>query len=235
MQAHVEIGEAQTFELRHAILVYTGSHRAFATVHDVIRQAEGPPSIGPAHPLTIGFVRELARGLGSQEKLEILPGNVLARSSEMIAWWSPASRRNMFFAEADCKARKLNGQTFPHPALVFKVWGGRLFVRALGKDTRPEASTPLKTAPYWNVAGDDGRVCLGTAPAPGDCSTASITAWEQAFHRSEFTHVLGPVRLTSHPGGFLGLWRSLAGKKRFPVRYLTDAGESLEEFVTRES
>jgi hypothetical protein len=27
------------------------------------------------------------------------------------------------------------------------------------------------------------------------------------------------------------LWRNLAGKKRFPVRYLIDAGETLQEFV----
>ncbi len=51
----------------------------------------------------------------------------------------------------------------------------------------------------------------------------------------EFTHAAGAVRLTSHSEGFLGLWRSLAGRKRFPVRFLTDAKETLEEFVTQES
>jgi hypothetical protein len=43
------------------------------------------------------------------------------------------------------------------------------------------------------------------------------------------------VRLTSHAGGFIELWRSLVGRKRFPVQHLTDAGETLHEFVARGS
>jgi hypothetical protein len=52
--------------------------------------------------------------------------------------------------------------------------------------------------------------------------------------QSEFTHQTGVMRLATHPGGFLGLWRSLAGtRKRFPVEYLAATKETLEEFVTR--
>ena len=51
--------------------------------------------------------------------------------------------------------------------------------------------------------------------------------------QSQFTHAAGAVRLTSHPGGFIGLWKGLAGRKRFPVQYLIDAGETLQEFVAR--
>ena len=50
---------------------------------------------------------------------------------------------------------------------------------------------------------------------------------------TDLTHAAGAVRLTNHPGGFIGLWMSLTGRKRFPSRYLTDAGETLEEFVAR--
>ena len=128
----------------------------------------------------------------------------------------------------------MNGKLFPHPPLVFKARGHELFARALESNARPGATTPLKTGPYWNVAGDDGRVCLGTARPPEDVSVASIGSWENCFHRSEYTHALGAVRLTTHSGGFVGLWRSLAGKKRFPASYLTDAGETLREFVVRE-
>lgn len=233
MKSHVEIGETHNLELRHAMLVYANGHRAFATLHDIAKQEKGAPLLGPARPLSLEFVRELARSLGSQVAPEILPANVLAWTSQMIAWWSRASRRIMFFGEADAEARKLNGKLFPHPPLIFKVRDGQLFVRALERNVRPEDRTPLKTAPYWNVAGDDGRVCLGTARAPDDISMASIAAWENCFHRSEYTHVLGAVRLTTHPGGFVGLWGSLAGKKRFPARYLTDAGETLQEFIAR--
>ena len=234
MEAHIEIGESCQLELRHAVLVYGNAQRAFASLHDLTLQKEGAPTLGPARPLSLAFLHKLAVGLGSQVAAEILPANVLVRTPEMLVWWSPASRQIMFFGGADAEARKLNGKLFPHPPLVFKVRGRELYVRALEKNVRPEAGTRLKTAPYWNVAGEDGRVCLGTVRAPEDVSVTSIGAWQSAFHNSEFTHALGAVRLSSHPGGFVGLWQDLAGKKHFPMGYLVKAKETLAEYVASE-
>ena len=52
--------------------------------------------LGPALPLSLAFLRELAQGLGSQVAPEILPTNVLARTPEMIVWWNHAARLPMF-------------------------------------------------------------------------------------------------------------------------------------------
>jgi hypothetical protein len=68
---------------------------------------------------------------------------------------------------------------------------------------------------------------------PESSDAASIPEWQDAYFQSQFTHAAGAVRLTSHPGGFIGLRKGLAGKKTFPVRYLIDAGETLQDFVTR--
>jgi len=103
-------------------------------------------------------------------------------------------------------------------------------VRAKATSSRPSSETPLKTAPYWNTD-SRGLVCAGSMRVPESSDVASIPAFEDGYFQSNFTHAAGAVRLTSHPGGFIGLWRSLAGKKRFPVQYLTDAGETLQEFV----
>ena len=234
MEAHVQIGASANLQLRHALLVYTDQQRAFATLHDVISQESGAPLLAPAQPLSLAFLRRLAEGLGSHVAPEVLPENVLVRVPEMIVWWSRAGRRIMFFATADEEARELNGLKFPHPPLVFKVRGQELFVRALERNVRPCADTPLKTAPYWNSAGDDGRVCLGTTRVPEGASVEYIKNWEAAFFRSSFSHPLGAVRLTSHRKGFIGLWRGLAGKRVFPARYLTDAKETLQDFIGRE-
>jgi len=153
---------------------------------------------------------------------------VLARTPDMLVWWAQPRRRVIFFGGVNVEARQLNGFLFPHPALIFKVAGKDLFVRAIATNSRPSPKTPLKTAPYWNT---DGRVCPGSMRVPDTFDVASIPLWEDAFFQSEFTHAAGAVRLTSHPEGFIGLWRSLVGKKRFPVQYLTDAGETLQEFV----
>jgi PRTRC genetic system protein B len=92
----------------------------------------------------------------------------------------------------------------------------------------------MKTAPYWNTA-SRGLVCAGTMRVPESSDIASISGWQDSYFQSEFTHAAGAVRLASHPGGFIGLWKGLAGKKRFPVQHLIDTGETLQDFVARGS
>ena len=231
MQAYVNIGANIEFKLTEAVLVYRGGgNGAFASLHQVKQAENGIPYLTPGEALTTAFLLTLAQGLGAQVKAEILPDNVLARTPDMLVWWSRPRQRGMFFGGTDEEARKLNALLFPHPALIFKVAGRDLFVRAVETSSRPSPETPLKTAPYWNT---DARVCAGSMRVPDTSDVASIPQWEDAFFQSEFTHAAGAVRLTSHPQGFIRLRRSLAGKKQFPVQFLTDAGETLQEFVAR--
>jgi hypothetical protein len=59
-----------------------------------------------------------------------------------------------------------------------------------------------------------------------------INQWQAGFFNSSFTHPGGAVRLTKHAGGFVGLWSSLVDSgKPFPVEYLTDARQTLKQFV----
>jgi PRTRC genetic system protein B len=233
MQAYVNIGANVEFKLSEAVLVYrAGGGEAFASLHRVKQDDSGVPYLAPGESLTTAFVRTLAQGLGAQVKPEILPDNVLVRTPDMLVWWSPPQRRVMFFGGTDEEARKISGLIFPHPALVFKVEGKDLFVRAMATTSRPGPGTKLKTAPYWNTD-SRGLVCAGSMRVPESCDIASIPGFEDAYFQSQFTHAAGAVRLTSHAGGFIGLWRGLAGRKRFPVKYLIDAGETLHEFVAR--
>ena len=235
MQAYVSIGANCEFKLSEAVLVYRGGGGgAFASLHQVRQTGDGVPYLAPGENLTTAFVRTLAQGLGAQVKPDILPDNVLVRTPDLLVWWSRPRRRIMFFGGTDEEARKLNGLLFPHPALIFKVAGKDLFVRAMATNSRPSSETPMKTAPYWNTDAR-GLVCAGSMRVPESADIASIPGWEGAYFQSEFTHAAGAVRLTSHPGGFIGLWRSLVGSKRFPVQYLTDAGETVQEFVARGS
>ena len=68
---------------------------------------------------------------------------------------------------------------------------------------------------------------------PDSSGVDAIEGWEQGFFQSEFTHAYGAARLTSFPGGFLALCHRLAGsRKPFPTEYLTDARETLHQFVS---
>jgi PRTRC genetic system protein B len=231
MNVYLRIGDNRAFVLKQAVLLYQDGSRAFATAHEVKHRPNEAPYLCAGQSVTTGFLESLAKHLGASMGAEVLPDNVLARTPDLIAWWSRAQRRLMFFGEGDVKAKQLNGKMYPHPALVFMIHGRELCVRALAENRRPAPDTHLRNAPYWNTDAQ-GRVCLGTMRVPEDVNVRSLSIWEHAYFASEFTHPSSALRLTTHTGGFLGLWSSLASKKReFPVRYLADSKQTLQEFV----
>jgi PRTRC genetic system protein B len=230
MQVDISIGENHRFELREALLVYGDRQRSFVTRHVVMLHDDMPPSLGPAQPLTLGFVESLVRSLSGGSTAEVLPENVLAKDERMIVWWTAACRRQMFYENSEHKAVELNGCTFPQPPLVWRVENGDLKIRALVANNRPGASTTLAVAPFWNLS-DDGRVCTGTMRRPDNATASAIPEWERGFYESAFTHA-NVGRLTRHPGGFGALWSELANeRKSFPAATLIQLPETLAQFV----
>lgn len=233
MEIHISIGENHRFELREALLVYGDRRQSFVTRHAVTLHENAPPSLEPAQPLTLGFVESLVRSLFGGSTAEVLPENVLAKGERLIVWWSPPCRRQMFYENAQRKATRLNGRTFPQPPLVWRVHNGDLKIRALVENKRPNASTTLAVAPFWNLS-DDGRVCTGSMRRPDGATAASIPEWERGFYESAFTHA-NVGRLTRHPGGFEALWSELADKREpFPAATLIKLPQTLAQFVRGE-
>ncbi len=225
MRFGIDVGDELELKLHQAVLVYRNEQRSrhMATVHNVIPgQSDGAPLLGAGQLLTTAVLRELTRALGSACPIEVLPEPVVARTPELLAWWTPATIRPMFF-RAGSELSELSGCRFPHPALLFVVCNGALYVRALRLNQRPGGVTTLYAAPYWNV-GNDGSVCAGTMRAPKSTSVASMTAWEQTFFQSEFTHPGFAGRLTKRKGGTTALWESLADKPEFPINTLLETG-----------
>ncbi len=230
MNVHLRSGTSRTFRLKQAILLYEDGATIFATAHGIKTSASAAPQLTAGHAVTTGFLLTLAAGIRRDVRPEILPENVLARTAEVIAWWSPARRRPMFFSGADPRVEKLNGKVFPHPALVFLISGKELYVRALAESKRPFGETRLKNAPYYNTDAA-GQVCQGDMRVPDEVAASTIQGWEDAYFQSAFTHPNGAVRLTTHPRGFHGLWTELAGKDKFPSQFLADSREMLGDFV----
>lgn len=230
MQVHLAIGDNRRFELREALLIYSGNNQSFITHHAIAHHEQGPPTIGPAQPLTTSFVDSLLRSLRRDTDAEVLPDTVLAKGDQSIVWWTPARRRQMFYTNAQDKAFELNGKTFPQPPLVWRVSHGTLAIRALLQNKRPTATTKLAFAPFWNVS-HAGQVCLGSMRCPESASVAAMSEWEQGFYESAFTHS-NVGRLTKHANGFEGLWGELVGKRKsFPAKYLIEMPETLAQFA----
>jgi PRTRC genetic system protein B len=181
------------------------------------------------------MLRALIAELGQSPGIEILPENVIARTADVIVWWSPAQVHRMFFSDrgGDKALRELNGRRYPHPPLVFRASGNHLWIRALRRNERPKLDTKLCMAPYWNCY-DNSSVCTGTMRIPQQKSIAAIVEWENAFFNSAFSHAAGVTRHTRYRDGLLAMWKALRGKSRFPAQYLFPLNETLEQFVTRD-
>lgn len=230
MDCHLRLGSAETLTLKGAILVYKGGRDGFATWHDAEGREASAAVLGPAQPLTTSSLRALAQGLGNRIRPEILPENVLMRTPDALMWWTPASRRILYFRETDEMLSAVSGAVFPQPALVFRVSGRELHIRALATNTRPCATTPLFVAPYFNVQ-ENGLVCQGSMRSPEGPFVEAIQGWEDAFFGSEFTHLWGGGRMCRRKGGVATLWKAVAGKRRFPVGQLMEARQTLQAFA----
>ena len=220
MHLDADYGNAAPLNLISAILLY-GSKDCIrlATVHTPEWDPQGgPPLLGEGQPVTRSFLETLCRGLQCEMPAAFLPEHVLLYSPSLVAWWEPAQIRTMFFSD-QCDGKTLDGKLFPHPPLLFAVVEDHLHVWALDTKHRPTPDTQLFMAPYWNVY-EDGRVCHGSMVVPRTVGIDSLAQWSGAFFTSRFTHSNLGIPPCRHPEGFLGLWQTLAGKKRFPVQYL---------------
>ncbi len=236
MRFSIEVGHELELKLYAAVLLYKNDHgnRHMATVHGVVQQdGDGSPVLGAGQLLSTASLRELVRQLGTGCPVEFLPDHVVARTPDLLAWWTPAAVRPMFF-RAGSELEGVSGKRFPHPALLFVVRNSVLHVRALSSSRRPGADNRLAAAPYWNIDAN-GAVCAGTMRTPKSLTVISIAAWQQAFFQSEFTHPGGGGRLTKRRGGTTALWKSLVGKERFPLSALVELETLNQHLKTLES
>lgn len=238
MNISVNIGSSQDFRLSRALLVYgTSSYQGFpyrhpfVTLHEVIHDGNDA-RLAEGQLMTPQMLADLMAGLGRSVPAEILPARVLVRTAEMIVWWSAPGEQTMYFSDRgeEPLLKKINGKRYPHPPLLFKVCGTKLWIRALEKSERPKAETRMCMAPYWNCY-DNGVVCTGSMKIPREKSVTAIEMWEQSFFQSEFTHASGTRKHTRFPGGLLAMWQFLVGKKEFPSKYLVKLPQTLAELV----
>lgn len=253
MHVDVAIGGSPPLVPSHAIMVFAprtpsspGSWTplvrapaggAYAEISRVrIDEDTGAISYEPWEPATMEFVTALAQGLGVDIPREVLPANILCRTREVISWWSPPQMRTLFFGSSELEP--LSGEEFPVPGLVWRLdlKDNRLWVRAfLGRD-RPQPGTPLFVAPFLNVYDESwghGLVCQGTMKRPGRSDVTDLRDWEEGFFAAAGASQLA-ARATARKGGLPALFKSLAGKKRFPASALTEAGQTVAQFIGAE-
>lgn len=234
MNAFFELSGSESIALKGALLLYEGRNRAFCVWHDAMAVSNECAHLAEAQMLTTKLVRALNQGLQREMQPEVLPEYVLIWNSELVVWWSRRCTRRMFFRKNSEAPTGLSGSEFSQPPLLWCASGQELTVRALSTNRRPTADTSLMIAPYWNVDGDTGRVCLGSMKVPELAGVAALDQWEKAFFESEFTHQTGVKRLVQGPKGYFKVWeRVRSGPRAFPSKCLVPANETLSDLIRR--
>lgn len=206
-------GEASAkLTLIKAILLYQSSSNDFlATTHDVENGA-----LLPGTPIDRNALSDITSKLAGQAETgrTMLPARVLYSDASLLMWWCPASRRPIYFKSGKPQLDDLSGKEVVHPPLVFMARNQSLCVWALSEDLRPEASTRLFVAPYFNIY-EGGSMCSGNVRLPESLSPSSknLKAWEGAFFETNFTHSnLGSAKITTFPEGHNALWAWMAAE-----------------------
>ena len=206
-------------KLISAVLFYgstDGQGQNFATVHPVRFDDQCIPVICPGTPATKVALLEAIRELvDDRMEPEIFPEHLLAKGTNHLVWYRPATKRTLWFKfedEDECSAH------VPIPALLWLAnpLKGECSVFALCDSARPDGNTLLYQAPFFNVWGT-GKVCTGNALVPKGSNALIPENWEKMFFSSWFTHP-NVNSLVRHRAGSYDFWKQrINGKYRvFP-------------------
>jgi PRTRC genetic system protein B len=232
--AHIDTGAELDIRLREALFIYAspngyGSERLVLESRPILNGPEGL-EYGAGIPVDRDYVARMLWE-DTPPSLHLLDTRLLAVGSNEAAWWSPASRRTLFFSPESGMV-KHSGEEVAMPALLFHVRKGQLRIRAIACRGRPRPGTPLYVAPFWNIY-PGGALCAGTMPIPTGEPAQCIDAWETAFWDSAFTdpHV---ASLCAHPKGYGRMLHQLRHRPRFPNEWLVPANERTHEWLNRQ-
>ena len=191
-----------------------------------------------AHPLTVREANVLAKALRiAQEdkepclKSDGIMGNHILYIDPIkgkAVWFTKAMQRELYFTEG----LGIPKGKAPVPAILWIAGRSSLSVFALASNRRPNLTTKLYNAPFFNVY-EDSRVCMGTVDVRIK-KTASLeeftTAWENYFFNSYFSHLMqgyNPVK-----GNCVSLWEQLITTGgAFPHEVLKNSNQTLKNIL----
>ena len=234
-----DTGEGGQVTLDKAILLYGDGNKSVATIHEVSRTGKGAVIL-PGRGISLANLQDLVISLTTDKKSQFLPDNVLACSFTRLVWWKPSCVRPIWFDTGDRKfTKRMSGAKVTHPALLFRVTPHGFAAWALATDKRPNESTTVYRAPYYNVY-DNGNMCAGNAAVPRLLMPSNTAKFEDAFFNSAFTHTnIAGNQLCAYPGGHNAFWMAMKGQGQNPRRkliktkWLVPFGENVGNIINK--
>ena len=202
------------------------SYRTIVTRHDVRQEKKGQPYLGPGDFVTGSFADHVLE-LIDRSPMTYVPDHVCGMSRNAVAWWEPARSRVMFFqAKSDDAVQAFDGKGVPQPPLLFIARARTLYVYALVKNERPNLSTPLMLAPYWNIFSSNA-VCQGSMVVPESVAASDTSSWTDTFFKSNFTGLNTTARWNFR-GTYAEMLAAATKRGEFDTNWLKPAGTTME-------
>jgi len=217
-----------------------GGQTFVASIHDFFPDGQGNnPVIGAGRLLSKEDIEALLKSLlqRRQNKIQLLPSNVVSVSDNHIAWTIPASIRPMLFNIAGMPMKKLS---VPWPNLLMVAnRNGKMAVAAFKGNRRPTAKTTLYNAPLMNFS-HNGAVCTGSATVPVECGIEDLSHWESLMFDTAFSHVnnqrtvdLGKEKKDVDTKAHFKFWQAVAKQQpnAFPNQHLVPLSRGIAQFI----
>jgi len=228
---------SKTYIPAKALLLYIGQENEEFYIESYDIGKNGMPI--NAHPLTMRESQSLADILNTTEENRqnflqpkgLLGQEVIYINSQrngFVIWYTPEMKKHLTF-KADLTIA--DGMATV-PPLLWKATASSLEIWALKESKRPEISTVLCHAPFFNIY-DDGRVCMGSVDIDIDrgCDLETfIFSWETYFFGSAFSHLLGEVSPVK--ANIVSLWQKLISSgAAFPAKILKKHPKMIKDLL----
>ena len=212
-----------------ALIVYSNQQGRTLCTLNKIDDGVIQPGVPVDASKLAGLFKSIGRGEQPKDrKMVWQSSNILARGPNAVLWYAPPAMREIFFSCGNQKLMKCSGKKFPYPGLVFLARGK--WLGAFAVKTRPNRKTKLYRAPFWNINGASGGVCMPYSSRRGKQEIIP-EEFERIFFTSAFSHPGGGDRCSKTRFDRLvpALIRSKATK--FPADELIPNGRTVQDLL----
>jgi PRTRC genetic system protein B len=206
------------YKLQSALMVYVGGNGLNQSEFYVESHKVEDGVLSEGKPLTKDSIKKMVKSFyksTQQESFSLFPTKLLAKSDNILLWFTPSQQQNIFFVP---RLNIPDGKAFV-PAMLWKLQDScRLSVFALKSNRRPNYRSKIYHAPFHNVNSD---VCMGSAKVQKRNGSVDqiMHSWEHAFWNSRFSEIHGNPLKENHNINLL--WKELIQtEKPFPKEVL---------------
>lgn len=230
---------------QRAIIVYHGNgeyHRDYYLESRLIRRSGKGFQLMTPTPVSRKMMIDIAGSFIKANAVkmdfeDVIPEHILYGVNKTgltsVIWYRPASTRSLNFSD---HLNIRGAQNVTLPALLYIAKNTSLYIYALASNSRPDRSTKLYKAPFFNIY-DDGNVCLGTAPV-GRMKSKSFEKEADRFERGFFLAEQNGGQSNQCKTALPKLWQQLIKEKAgFPKKELVihpkykTLGELLDKLI----